>query len=184
MSRPMEKQTPSLTLSQGEGVPEKGAPAIAAIDPQLGNRDSYRASYCTWFSTQNLACDSCRNYPTVDRLQRLLEPPSLGSPHPGSDFRDSGVRARGAAELRLKWFREGPSPYFLAGSRPSQEPEHWKARHHRVQTHGKGAAPTLHLFAQNIFSTKCLGHGHGHGYSLSQALSTKHGPRYLAFNKC
>ena len=34
---------------------------------------------------QNLACNSCRHYPAADELPRLLEPPSLGPPHPGSE---------------------------------------------------------------------------------------------------
>ena len=54
-------------LCQGKGVPKKGVPAIAEIDQQLGNYDSP---------------GDC---PTVDQLQRLLEPSALGPPYPGSD---------------------------------------------------------------------------------------------------
>ena len=40
-----------------------------------------------WKTRRNQTCNSRCNYPTVDRLRRLLEPPSLGPPYSGSEVR-------------------------------------------------------------------------------------------------
>ena len=81
---------------------------------------------------QNLACSSCRNCPTVHRLQRLLEPLSLGPPYPGSVrcIRPSFQRRPGfwqtwRSRLAEPGRRSGPSP---AGRQRRSRPPSGPAR--------------------------------------------------------
>ena len=55
-------------LDPCKGVPKKGSPAIAANDQHM-----------LWTKTRRIQTrNGCRNYPSADQLQRLLESPSSG----------------------------------------------------------------------------------------------------------